>query len=113
MTTSIFFCEQTAVLQSIIFQAVAAAIKATLTSQSALNILFFYPDMSLSCQDSETYWLAVAYTTCLREIVTEQNARTIHENISSHLLDEAKEWWNRLDEITQTELTAHYNGVDA
>ena len=45
--------------------------------------------------------------------MTEENARTIREKLSSHLLGKAREWFNKLDEVIQAGLTAHYNEVEA
>ena len=97
MANPVFSPEQMIQLQDIISRAVASAIGTAFASQKEMNIPFFYPDMPFSSgqdmtfKDNKTYYQSTTmFTTHLQEIVTEKNARTIHENLSSHLLDEAK-----------------------
>ena len=114
MTNPLFFQKQMTALQNIISQTIISAIEITFASQKEMNISFFYPDMPfLLCQDDNIYRSVTAFTNHLRRIVTEKNARTIGEHVSSHLLGEAKIWWSGLDEVIQTGLVAHYNGVEA
>src|SRR5436190_20130163 len=107
MAEPLFSPEQLAAIESMIAAAISAAnIPAIISTKlnvpatfippafiSSTDIPFFYPDMPSSwgykdavINNGQTYYRSVsAFTSHLREIVTEKNARTIRENVSFHL----------------------------